>query len=135
WLTGTAFLHSVMMQEKRRMLKIWNMWLIFITFMLSIFGTLLTRSGLVSSVHAFAQSSIGSWFFAFLILIAAVCLITFIMNYSYLKSEHKLESLVSRESSFLFNNLLLLASCFAVLWGTLFPVLSEAVQGTKVTVG
>jgi cytochrome c-type biogenesis protein CcmF len=135
WLTGTAFLHSVMMQEKRGMLKIWNMWLIFITFMLSIFGTLLTRSGLVSSVHAFAQSSIGTWFFAFLGLIAATCVIVFIKNYSYLKSEHKLESLISRESSFLFNNLLLLAACFAVLWGTLFPVLSEAVQGTKITVG
>src|SRR5690349_9823201 len=135
WLTGTAFLHSVMMQEKRGMLKMWNMWLIFGTFMLSIFGTLLTRSGLVSSVHAFAQSSIGDWFSAFLALTFATCVFFFVKNRAHLKSEHRLESLVSRESSFLFNNLILLVACFTVLWGTLFPVLSEWVQGTKVTVG
>jgi cytochrome c-type biogenesis protein CcmF len=135
WLTGTAFLHSVMMQEKRGMLKVWNMWLIFATFMLSIFGTFLTRSGVVSSVHAFAQSSIGDWFISFLGLILAVCLYFYIRNRSHLRSEHKLESLVSRESSFLFNNLLLLVACFTVLWGTLFPVLSEWVQGHKVSVG
>src|SRR5271163_1464054 len=135
WLTGTAFLHSVMMQEKRGMLKTWNMWLIFSTFMLSIFGTFLTRSGVVSSVHAFAQSSIGDWFVAFLAIIFATCLFFYIKNRSHLLSEHKLESLVSRESSFLFNNLLLLVACFTVLWGTLFPVLSEWVQGNKVTVG
>ena len=135
WLTGTAFLHSVMMQEKRGMLKMWNMWLIFATFMLSIFGTFLTRSGVVSSVHAFAQSSIGTWFVVFLALTFAVCVYFFVRNRGELKSENKLESLVSRESSFLFNNLVLLAACFAVLWGTLFPVLSEWVQGTKVTVG
>ena len=135
WLTGTAFLHSVMMQEKRGMLKIWNMWLIFSTFLLSIFGTFLTRSGVVSSVHAFAQSSIGDWFVAFLAITFAVCVFFFVKNRSHLQSEHKLESLVSRESSFLFNNLLLLVACFTVLWGTLFPVLSEWVQGTKVTVG
>jgi cytochrome c-type biogenesis protein CcmF len=135
WLTGTAFLHSVMMQEKRGMLKTWNMWLIFSTFMLSIFGTFLTRSGVVSSVHAFAQSSIGDWFVAFLGIIFATCLFFYVKNRSHLRTEHKLESLVSRESSFLFNNLLLLVACFTVLWGTLFPVLSEWVQGTKVTVG
>ena len=135
WLTGTAFLHSVMMQEKRGMLKTWNMWLIFSTFMLSIFGTFLTRSGVVSSVHAFAQSSIGDWFVAFLAIIFATCLIFYVKNRSHLRTEHKLESLISRESSFLFNNLLLLVACFTVLWGTLFPVLSEWVQGTKVTVG
>src|SRR5579883_1103249 len=135
WLTGTAFLHSVMMQEKRGMLKVWNVWLIFSTFALSILGTLLTRSGLVSSVHAFAQSSIGSWFWAFLVIVLAVCLFTYILQRDHLKSEHKLESLVSRESSFLFNNLVLLAACFTILWGTLFPVLSEYVQGNKVTVG
>jgi cytochrome c-type biogenesis protein CcmF len=135
WLTGTAFLHSVMMQEKRGMLKTWNIWLIFITFMLSIFGTLLTRSGLVSSVHAFAQSSIGDWFVIFLAIIFVVCLFFYVKNRSHLRSEHKLESLVSRESSFLFNNLLLLVACFTVLWGTLFPKLSELVNGTKVTVG
>ncbi|HEV8523317.1 MAG TPA: heme lyase CcmF/NrfE family subunit [Terriglobales bacterium] len=135
WFTGTAFLHSVMMQEKRGMLKKWNMWLIFATFLLSIFGTFLTRSGVVSSVHAFAQSSIGSWFVSFIALTFATCTYFFLRNRETLKSEHKLESLVSRESSFLFNNLILLAACFAVLWGTLFPVLSEWVQGTKVTVG
>src|SRR5262249_23905747 len=135
WLTGTAFLHSVMMQEKRGMLKTWNMWLIFSTFGLSIFGTFLTRSGVVSSVHAFAQSSIGDWFISFLALILAVCLYFYVENRSHLRSEHKLESLLSRESSFLFNNLLLLVACFTVLWVTLFPVLSEWVQGNKVSVG
>ena len=135
WLTGTAFLHSVMMQEKRGMMKSWNVWLIFSTFMLTILGTLLTRSGIVSSVHAFAQSSIGDWFYGFIIIVFAVCLFTFFKQKDHLKSENKLESLVSRESSFLFNNLVLLAACFTVLWGTLFPVLSEYVQGSKVTVG
>lgn len=135
WLAGTAFLHSVMMQEKRGMLKIWNMWLIFSTFMLAIFGTFLTRSGVVSSVHAFAQSSIGTWFIAFLALTMAVCVFYFMRNKDHLRSENRLESLVSRESSFLFNNLILLVACFTVLWGTLFPVLSEWVQGQKITVG
>ncbi len=134
WLTGTAFLHSVMMQEKRGMMKSWNVWLIFSTFMLSILGTLLTRSGLVSSVHAFAQSSIGNWFWVFLVITLAVCTFVYILNRDHLKTDHKLESLVSRESSFLFNNLVLLAACFTVLWGTLFPVLSEYVQGNRVTV-
>jgi cytochrome c-type biogenesis protein CcmF len=135
WLTGTAFLHSVMMQEKRGMLKTWNVWLIFITFMLTIFGTDLTRSGMINSVHAFAQSSIGGWFHSFLLIIFVVCLIAYLKNSSFLRSEHKLESLVSREASFLFNNLLLLVACFTVLWGTLFPILSEWVQGHKITVG
>jgi len=135
WLTATAFLHSVMMQEKRGMLKVWNMWLIFSTFGLSIFGTLLTRSGIVSSVHAFAQSSIGSWFTVFLGIVLMVCLWFFMVNRTHLRSENRLESLVSRESSFLFNNLVLLVACFTVLWGTLFPVLSEWVTGSKVTVG
>jgi len=135
WLTGTAFLHSVMMQEKKGMMKSWNVWLIFSTFMLSILGTLLTRGGLVSSVHAFAQSSIGNWFVVFLVIVLAVCIFTYILQRSHLKSEQHLESLVSRESSFLFNNLVLLTACFVILWGTLFPILSEYVQGTKVTVG
>src|SRR5205814_1556375 len=135
WLTGTAFLHSVMMQEKRGMLKTWNVWLIFSTFMLSILGTFLTRSGVVSSVHAFAQSSIGEWFMWFLAIVFVVCLYFYIRNRDHLRSEHRLESLLSRESSFLFQNLVLLASCFAILWGTLFPVLSEWIQGHKVTVG
>ena len=135
WLSGTAFLHSVMMQEKRGMMKVWNVWLIFVTFMLSILGTLLTRSGIVQSVHAFAQSSIGAWFYAFLMITLVVCVWAYWKNRDHLVSENKLESLVSRESSFLFNNLVLLAACFAVLCGTLFPILSEWVRGYKITVG
>ena len=117
------------------MMKGWNVWLIFSTFMLTILGTLLTRSGLVSSVHAFAESDIGTWFFWFLGIVLAICLFTFLYNRDHLRNENHLESLVSRESSFLFNNLVLLAACFTVLWGTLFPVLSEFVQGSKVTMG
>jgi cytochrome c-type biogenesis protein CcmF len=134
WLTGTAFLHSVMMQEKRGMMKSWNVWLIFSTFMLTILGTLLTRSGIVSSVHAFAQSAIGDWFYGFILIVFAICLFTFFKQQDHLKTENRLEGLVSRESSFLFNNLILLVACFTILWGTLFPVLSEYVQGTKTTV-
>ena len=135
WLTGTAFLHSVMMQEKRGMMKSWNVWLIFSTFLLTLLGTLLTRAGLVSSVHAFAQSSIGNWFVTFMCIVLAVCLFTFFKQRDHLKSENRLESLVSRESSFLFNNMILLVACITVLVGTLFPVLSEYVQGTKTTMG
>jgi cytochrome c-type biogenesis protein CcmF len=135
WLTGTAFLHSVMMQEKKGMMKSWNVWLIFSTFLLTLLGTLLTRAGLVSSVHAFAQSSIGTWFMVFMGIVLAVCIFTYILQRDHLKAEHHLESLVSRESSFLFNNLVLLAACFVILWGTLYPILSEYVEGTKVTVG
>ena len=135
WLTGTAFLHSVMMQEKKGMMKSWNVWLIFSTFLLTLLGTLLTRAGLVSSVHAFAQSSIGTWFVVFMGLVLAVCIFTYVLQRSHLKSEHHLESLVSRESSFLFNNLVLLTACFVILWGTLFPIISEYVVGNKVTVG
>jgi cytochrome c-type biogenesis protein CcmF len=135
WLTATAFLHSVMMQEKRGMLKVWNMWLVFITFWLSILGTYLTRSGVLNSVHAFAQSPIGGWFKWFLIIIFVVFAAFFFANRSYLTSEHKLESLISRESSFLFNNLLFVLACFTVLWGTWFPLISELLQGHKVTVG
>src|SRR5438045_9393374 len=104
WLAGTAFLHSVMMQEKRGMLKTWNMWLIFTTFMLSIFGTFLTRSGVVNSVHAFAQSSIGTWFVAFLAVIFLVCALLSWKNRVHLKSEQHPESIISREWSFLFHN-------------------------------
>ena len=135
WLAGTAFLHSVMMQEKRGMLKMWNMWLVFATFWLAILGTFLTRSGIISSVHAFAQSSIGDWFAWFLGITLITFLIFFFKNKSHLRSEHKLESLVSRESSFLFNNLLFVLLTFTVLWGTWFPKISELVQGNKVTVG
>jgi cytochrome c-type biogenesis protein CcmF len=135
WLTGTAFLHSVMMQEKRGMMKNWNVWLIFSTFLLTILGTLLTRSGIISSVHAFAESSIGTWFYVFIVIAFLVCLLTFLLRRDHLKSENKLGSLVSRESSFLFNNMILLAACLTVLFGTLFPLISEMVTGSKVTTG
>jgi len=135
WLTGTAFLHSVMMQEKRGMMKVWNVWLVFSTFLLCILGTFLTRSGIVSSVHAFAQSSIGSWFVGFLLLIITVCFGAYLKNRDYLKSENQLDSIVSRESSFLFNNLILLVSCIAILSGTLFPVFSEWITGNRISVG
>jgi cytochrome c-type biogenesis protein CcmF len=135
WITATAFLHSVMMQEKKGMMKVWNMVLVSATFFLCIFGTFLTRSGVVSSVHAFAQSQLGPWFVGFLSVGIAFTTYMIIQRLDYLKSEAQLESVLSRESSFLFNNLILLASAFAVLWGTLFPVLTEAVMGEKITVG
>jgi cytochrome c-type biogenesis protein CcmF len=134
WITATAFLHSVMMQEKKGMMKVWNMVLVSATFLLSILGTTLTRTGLVSSVHAFAQSPVKPYFTTFLISATVLVTAAIIYNLKYLKSEVKLESVVSRESSFLFNNLILLASCFAVLWGTLFPVIMEAVTGEKETI-
>ncbi len=134
WISATAFLHSVMMQEKKGMMKVWNMVLVSATFLLSILGTTLTRTGLVSSVHAFAQCPIKPYFTTF--LLAGVVLTTYaiLRNLPYLRSESKLESVISRESSFLFNNLILLASCFAVLWGTLFPVVMEALTGEKETI-
>ena len=135
WLTGTAFLHSVMMQEKRGMMKVWNVWLVFCTFLLCILGTFLTRSGVVSSVHAFANSSIGSWFVGFMGIILLVCFGAYFKNRDYLKSENQLDSIISRESSFLFNNLLLLVACVAVLSGTLFPVFSEWFTGDRISVG
>ncbi len=116
------------------MMKVWNMVLISATFFLCIFGTFLTRSGVVSSVHAFAQSSIGTYFVTFLAIGLAATIYLILDRLPYLKSEARLESVVSRESSFMFNNLILLASCFAVLWGTLFPVISEAVTGEKISV-
>ncbi|PYV91642.1 MAG: cytochrome C biogenesis protein [Acidobacteria bacterium] len=135
WLTGTAFLHSVIMQERKGMMKVWNMILILSTFLLCIFGTFLTRSGIVSSVHAFAQSPIGPYFTGFLLLLLSLSLYLLLTRLDSLKSENRLDSVVSRESSFMFNNLILLATGFAVLWGTLFPIISEALQGEKRSVG
>lgn len=134
WITATAFLHSVMMQEKKGMMKVWNMVLVAATFFLCIFGTFLTRSGIVSSVHAFGVSAIGKYFVAFITIGLAATTYIILDRLDYLKSEAQLESVLSRESSFLFNNLILLASCFAVLWGTLFPVITEAVMGEKISV-
>src|SRR5579872_2558555 len=133
WLSGTAFLHSVMMQEKKGMMKVWNMVLVSSTFFLAILGTFLTRSGVVQSVHAFARSEIGKYFVSFMALGIAATIYLILDRLDYLKSESELESVVSRESSFLFNNLILLASCFAVLWGTLFPVISEYATGDKIS--
>ena len=135
WLIGTAFLHSVMVQEKKGMLKVWNIVLVIMTYIMSIFGTFLTRSGVVNSVHAFAQSSIGGYFAAFIVIALSAALYLLFDRLPYLKSENQMESIVSRESSFMFNNLVLLAACFAVFWGTMFPVISEAVKGVKITVG
>ena len=135
WLTMTAFLHSVMIQEKRGMLKKWNIGLVVGSFLLSIFGTFLTRSGVISSVHSFSQSNVGWFFLVFLVLAAVLGFGLLAWRWPLLQAEVKLESLVSREGSFLFNNLILLVIAFSVFWGTLFPVISEAVRGTKVTVG
>ena len=134
WLTGTAFLHATIMQQKRGMMKVWNIWLIFTTFLLCIFGTLLTRSGIVSSVHAFGASSIGTWFWSFLAIALLVCAATYAVRRDHLATEHKIESLVSRESSFLFNLLVLLAACVAVFFGTMLPVFSQFAVGNKITV-
>src|SRR5271169_6269308 len=133
WLAGTAFLHSVMMQEKKGMMKVWNMVLVSTTFFLCILGTFMTRSGFVQSVHAFARSDIGKYFVSFLAIGIAATIYLILDRLEYLKSESQLESVISRESSFLFNNLILLASCFAVLWGTLFPVISEYATGDKIS--
>jgi cytochrome c-type biogenesis protein CcmF len=135
WITGTAFLHSIVIQERRGMMKRWSVWLIFTTFLLSVLGTLLTRSGIVSSVHAFAKSSIGIWLAAFLAIALAVCVWGFWRNRQTLRPRRHLDSLVSRESSFLFATLVLVAACVAVLWGTLLPVFSEWVEGSKLTIG
>ncbi|MBA2628224.1 MAG: heme lyase CcmF/NrfE family subunit [Gemmatimonadales bacterium] len=135
WLTMTAFLHSVMIQEKRGMLKRWNLGLILGTFMLSIFGTFITRSGVIASVHSFTQSGVGYFFLAFLIISGAFGFTLLYTRWHLLEAEVKLESMVSRESAFLFNNLLFVGVAFSVLWGTLFPILSELVRGTKITVG
>jgi cytochrome c-type biogenesis protein CcmF len=135
WLLGTAFLHSVMIQEKKGMLKVWNMILVILTYTGALFGTFLTRSGIVNSVHAFAQSNIGGFFLAFIIVSAAGALYLLFDRMSYLKTENQFESYASRESSFMFNNLLFVAACFAVLFGTMLPVFSEWIKGVKMTVG
>ncbi len=135
WLVGTAFLHSVMIQERKGMLKIWNVLLIILTFSLSIFGTFLTRSGIISSVHSFATSNIGPAFGIFLFLVFFGSLALLISRLDGLRAEARMESLLSRESSFLFNNLILVGIALTVLLLTTFPILSEAVVGRKVTMG
>ncbi|MEA3351435.1 MAG: heme lyase CcmF/NrfE family subunit [Chloroflexota bacterium] len=135
WLTGTAFLHSVMIQEKRAMLKRWNMVLIILTYALVVFGTFLTRSGVLSSVHAFAQSAVGPLFFAFIGLTFTASLALLFHRWDDLKSESRMTSLLSREALFLFNNLLFIGILVVSFWGVIFPLISELVTGQKVTVG
>ncbi len=135
WLTATAFLHSVMIQERRRMLKLWNLSLIILTFGLTIFGTFLTRSGIIGSVHSFTQGSIGIFFLGFLALVFLGSFSLLASRVEHLRAEGALDSVVSRESTFLLNNLFLVAATFTVFFGTVFPLLSEAVRGVKVSVG
>jgi cytochrome c-type biogenesis protein CcmF len=135
WLTGTAFLHSIMIQEKRGMLRKWNVVLVVTTFLLAIFGTFITRSGIIESVHSFAQSPVGNWFATFFLLATGTTIYFVSTRLKDLEAKAGLESMVSREAAFLYNNLVLVGIAFSVLWGTLFPILSEWVRGTKITVG
>lgn len=135
WLTGTAFLHSAMIQEKRKMLKVWNMILIILTYSLILFGTFITRTGVISSVHSFTQSAMGPAFLTFIGITFLISLSLLFKRLPSLKAKHEIESLVSREAVFLFQNFLFLAVTFAVFWGTIFPMISELVTGTKITVG
>jgi cytochrome c-type biogenesis protein CcmF len=135
WLTATAFLHSVMIQERRRMLKLWNLSLVVLTFSLTLFGTFLTRSGVIASVHAFTQGAVGVFFLAFLALVVLVSLALLAWRWDALGAQGELDSVISRESAFLLNNVLLVAAAFTVFFGTVFPLLSEAARGVKVSVG
>jgi cytochrome c-type biogenesis protein CcmF len=135
WLVNTAFLHSIMVQEKRGMLRKWNVTLVVSAFLLSILGTFITRSGIISSVHSFAQSPVGMWFAGFLVVATVVTAILVGLRLRDLEAPVELESMLSREAAFLYNNVLFIGITFSVLWGTLFPILSEAVRGEKITVG
>src|SRR6478736_638124 len=135
WLAATAFLHSVMIQERKGMLKVWNVVLVALAFCLSLFGTFLTRSGVVNSIHSFSQSDIGPWFLAFIVLAVGFSATLILWRLPLLRSTTRLESLVSREAVFLYNNLLLVALCLTILWGVAWPILSEAVRGMSVVVG
>ncbi len=134
-IVSTAYLHSVMIQEKKDMMKVWNMSLVLLTFVMTIFGTFITRSGLIQSVHTFDEATLGYYFLGFLFFIIAVCSVMIAWRLPLLKSKNELDSFLSREASFLFNNLLLLGIGFATFWGTIFPIISEAVRGVKITVG
>jgi cytochrome c-type biogenesis protein CcmF len=135
WLAATAFLHSVMVQERKGMLKVWNMVLVALAFELSVFGTFLTRSGVVNSIHSFAQSSIGGWFLAFVVISSLFSLGLILYRLPLLKARTKLESALSREAAFLYNNLLLVALSLTILWGVLFPILTQLVKGESRTIG
>ncbi len=135
WLAATAFLHSVMVQEKKNMLRVWNVVLVSLAFCLSLFGTFLTRSGVISSIHSFTQSSIGPWFLGFIAVVATFCTAVIFWRLPLLRTKTRLESLASREAAFLYNNLLLVAFTLTILWGVAYPLLSEAVRGETITVG
>ncbi|HZO97383.1 MAG TPA: cytochrome c-type biogenesis CcmF C-terminal domain-containing protein [Gaiellaceae bacterium] len=135
WLAATAFLHSVMIQERKGMLRVWNMVLVALAFELSVFGDFLTRSGVINSIHSFAQSSIGSWFLGFVVLTALFSLVLILWRLPLLRARTKLESPLSREATFLYNNLLLVALCLTVLWGVLFPILSDLFLNQPRTIG
>jgi cytochrome c-type biogenesis protein CcmF len=135
WLAATAFLHSVMVQERKGMLKVWNMVLVALAFELSVFGTFLTRSGVVNSIHSFAKSPIGGWFLAFVVISSLFSVALIVYRLPLLKARTKLESALSREATFLYNNLLLVALCLTVLWGVLFPIVTELVKGETRTIG
>jgi len=134
WLAATAFLHSVMIQEKRGMLKVWNMLLVVLAFCLAIFGDFLTRSGVINSIHSFAQGKVGPWLLGFICAVTTASLALVFARLPLLRARTRLESLVSREATFLYNNLLLVALCLTILWGVAFPLLSEAVRGQTVTI-
>ena len=134
-IVATAYLHSVMIQEKKDMMKVWNMSLILLTFVMTIFGTFITRSGLIQSVHTFDEATLGYYFLGLLFFIISVCTALIIWRLPLLNSKNELDSFLSREAGFLFNNLLLLGIAFATFWGTIFPIISEAVRGVKITVG
>src|SRR5881227_1340567 len=135
WLAATAFLHSVMIQERKGMLKVWNMVLVALAFELSIFGTFLTRSGVVNSIHSFAKSPIGSWFLAFVVVSTLFSVGLIMWRLPLLKARTKLESALSREATFLYNNLLLVALALTILWGVIFPILTQLFEGTTKTIG
>ena len=135
WLAATAYLHSVMIQEKRGMLKVWNVLLVLLAFGLSLFGTFLTRSGIVSSVHSFTEGSIGPWFLGFICLVVLGSLALVFSRLPLLRARTRLESLVSREATFLYNNLLLVALTLTILWGVAYPILHELVYGEQRLVG
>ena len=134
WLTATAYVHSVVIQEKRRMLKVWNISLILLTYVLAIFGTFLTRSGILSSIHTFTEGATGKWFLPFLatMLLGGFGIVA--LRYNALRSENQLDSLLSRESAFLANNVLFLAAAFTVLWGTVYPIVHEVFTGVRLAV-
>ncbi|MCL5256197.1 MAG: heme lyase CcmF/NrfE family subunit [Chloroflexi bacterium] len=134
WLTLTAFMHSVMIQQRRGMFKVWNIALIVITFGLSLFGTYLVRSGVLSSVHSFAPSSLGTYFMLLIIGVVILSVILVVDRFPMLRGESDFGSVVSRESSFLLNNLVLAGSAFAVFWGTVYPLIAQALQGKTVSV-